>query len=213
MEDWEPKTRLGRMVKDGEITDISQIFTVGLPLMEPEIVDILLPELTEEVIDINLVQKMHRSGRRVRFRATVAIGNGNGYIGVGKAIAKEVGPAIRKAIRNAKLNLIEVNRGCGSWECGCGTPHTVPFKVTGRTGSVRVTFMPAPRGIGLAAGDVSKTILRLAGITDVWSRSQGQTQSTINNAMASFNALKQTTKMKINPKQAEAISLARGKVE
>ncbi len=213
MEEWEPRTRLGHMVKNGEITDISQVFTSGLPLMEPEIVDVLLPDLTEEVIDINLVQKMHRSGRRVRFRATVAIGNGNGYLGVGKAIAKEVGPAIRKAIRKAKLNLIEIIRGCGSWECGCSTPHTVPFKVTGRTGSVRVTFIPAPKGIGLAAGDVSKTLLRLAGINDVWSKSFGQTQSTINNAFASFEALKQTTQMKISPEQGETVQLAKGKVE
>jgi small subunit ribosomal protein S5 len=67
--------------------------------------------------------------------------------------------------------------------------------------------------LGLAAGDVSKTLLRLAGINDVWSKSFGQTQSTINNAFASFEALKQTTQMKISPEQGETVQLAKGKVE
>jgi len=106
-EDWEPKTALGRMVKAGEITNMKDVFNSNLPLIESNIVDALLPDLEEEVINISLVQRMHKSGRRVRFRATVAIGNNNGYIGIGKAVAKEVGPAIRKSIRVAKLNITE----------------------------------------------------------------------------------------------------------
>ncbi|WP_456474525.1 30S ribosomal protein S5 [Candidatus Pyrohabitans sp.] len=211
--EWEPVTRLGAMVKNGEITRIGEIFKLGLPIMEPEIVDILLPEITEEVLDINLVQRMHKSGRRVRFRATVAVGNKNGYMGLGKGVAREVGPAIRKAIRDAKLNLIQVARGCGSWECGCGTQHSVPFAVTGRAGSVRVTLLPAPRGVGLVTNNVSKKILALAGITDVWSKTSGQTRTTINTAKATYEALRNTTLMKLTEREARAVSMAEGEVE
>lgn len=207
VKDWAPKTRLGNLVKKGEITDIKEIFKLGIPIMEAEIVDALLPGLEEEVIDINLVQRMHKSGRRVKFRAVVAIGNRKGYIGLGKARAKEVGPAIRKAITEAKLNLIEVKRGCGSWECGCITPHSVPMEVTGTGGSVRVTLLPAPRGIGLAAGDVAKKILSLAGVKDVWSKTKGQTKSTINFARATFDALRQTSLVKITEKQEKALGI------
>ena len=205
-EDWAPKTALGRMVKAGEITNMKDVFNSSLPLIESNIVDALLPDLEEEVIDISLVQRMHKSGRRVRFRATVAIGNKNGYIGIGKAVAKKVGPAIRKSIRVAKLNITEISRGCGSWECTCGKEHSLPFKVTGRSGSVKVTLMPAPRGLGLAIGEVSKKILKLAGVRDVWSRTSGKTQTTVNTAKSTFDAIKSTSRMKLTDKQAAVFS-------
>ena len=145
--DWVPKTRLGRMVLNGEITTMSQALATKLPLREAEIVDILLPDLKDEVIDVNIVQRMTDSGRRVKFRITVVVGNGDGFVGIGRCKGKEVGPSIRKAIDNAKLHMIEIKRGCGSWECGCGTPHSLPFEVTGKSGSVEVTLKPAPRGI------------------------------------------------------------------
>ena len=128
-EDWEPKTNLGRMVKEGTITDIDEIFDRGLPIMELEIINSLLPDLEEEVMDVNLVQRMHKSGRKVNFRVIVAVGNKNGYVGLGQGKAKEVGPAIRKAVDDAKYNIIKVRRGCGDWGCVCGKEHTVPFKV------------------------------------------------------------------------------------
>ena len=153
---WTPKTKLGAMVKNGQITNISDVLKSGLPLRESEVIDLLLPNLVDEVIDVNMVQRMTDSGRRVKFVITVAVGNSDGYIGFGQAKGKEVGSSIRKAIENAKLNIIEIRRGCGSWECGCGTPHTVPFSVTGKSGSVEVTLKPAPRGISLATGSVAK---------------------------------------------------------
>lgn len=205
MEDWEPVTKLGRLLKKGEIKSMKEVFRSGLPLIEPEIIDALLQDLEEEVIDISLVQRMHKSGRRVRFRATVAIGNKNGYVGLGKAVAKEVGPAIRKAIRVAKLNMTEVARSCGSWECACGEGHSLPFEVTGRAGSVRTTFMPAPKGLGLATGEVSKKVLQLAGIKDVWSKTSGHTQTTVNTAKATFDALRKTSLMKLTEKQAALV--------
>lgn len=210
--EWIPKTRLGRMVKNGEIKDISEIYKIDLPIMEPEIIDTLLPEVEEEVIDINMVQRMHKSGRRVRFRAIVAVGNKDGYVGLGKGVAREVGPAIRKSIKNAKVNMIEVKRGCGSWECGCGEPHTVPFAITGRAGSVRATLMPAPRGVGLVCNDVSKKILILAGIQDVWAKSLGQTKTTVNNARTTYEALRNTNLVKLKEEMTLSIGIATGKV-
>ena len=195
-EEFVPKTQLGHMVKEGKITDIDEIFEKGLPIMELGIVDTLLPDLEEEVMDVNLVQRMHKSGRKVNFRVIVAVGNKNGYVGLGQGKAKEVGPAIRKAVDNAKFNIIKVRRGCGDWGCVCGREHTVPFKVDGKKGSVRVTLIPAPGGVGLAIGNVGKTILGLAGIDDVWSQTMGQTQTTINFAGAVFEALKELSKVK-----------------
>ena len=125
--EWYPKTKLGKMVKGGKITNMGDALRTGLPLREPEIVDILLPETDDEVIDVNMVQRMTDSGRRVKFVITVAVGNNDGYVGLGQAKGKEVGSSIRKAIENAKSNIIEIKRGCGSWECGCGKAHTVPF--------------------------------------------------------------------------------------
>jgi small subunit ribosomal protein S5 len=188
--DWEPKTRLGRMVKSGKISSMSQALASGLPLREPEIVDILLPDLEDEVLDVNMVQRMTDSGRRVKFAITAVVGNRDGYVGLGQAKGKEVGPSIRKAIDNAKLNIIEIKRGSGSWESGPGAPPTsVPFKVEGKCSSVRVTIKPAPQGTGLATGAVARHILGLAGIRDAWTFTAGQTQTTTNYAKAVFDAL------------------------
>ncbi|EKQ53017.1 MAG: ribosomal protein S5/S2 [Methanobacterium sp. Maddingley MBC34] len=206
-EEWEPKTNLGRMVKEGQITSIDEIFDRGLPIMELEIVDSLLPDLEEEVMDVNLVQRMHKSGRKVNFRVIVAVGNKNGYVGLGQGKAKEVGPAIRKAVDNAKYNVIKVRRGCGDWGCVCGREHTVPFKVEGKKGSVRVTLIPAPGGVGLVIGNVGKTILGLAGIDDVWSQTMGQTQTTINFAGAVFDALKKLSMVKAPTKNLKKLGV------
>jgi len=207
-EEWEPKTNLGHMVKEGTITDIDEIFEKGLPIMELEIVDALLPDLEEEVMDVNLVQRMHKSGRKVNFRVIVSVGNKDGYVGLGQGKAKEVGPAIRKAVDDAKYNIIKVRRGCGDWGCVCGREHTVPFKVSGKSGSVRVTLIPSPGGVGLAVGNVGKTILRLAGIDDVWSQTMGQTQTTINFASAVFDALKNLSKVKASKSDLKNLGVA-----
>lgn len=190
--EWKPKTRLGQLVKDGQVTSIEEAIKSGLPMKEPQLVDMLLPELKEEVLDINMVQRMTDSGRRVKFRATVVVGNEDGYIGLGQGKDVQVGPAIRKAIDSAKINIVGIKRGCGSWECGCGTGHTVPFEVTGKMGSVRMILKPAPRGLGLSAGGTAKTVMQLAGIKDVWTRTEGKTRTTLNFAKATFDALKMT---------------------
>ena len=149
---WEPRTRLGNKVVEGEITDMRAALNSGLPLKEPEIVDQLLPGMDDEVLDINMVQRMTDSGRRVKFRCVVVVGNRDGYVGYAEGRDDQVGGAIQKAIEVAKLNVIDVSRGCGSWECGCGRPHTVALRTTGKAGSVEVELQPAPRGLGLAGG-------------------------------------------------------------
>jgi small subunit ribosomal protein S5 len=191
-EGWIPLTGLGKMVVSGQITSIDQVLESGKPIKEVQIVDTFLPDLVDEVLDISMVQRMTDSGRRVKFRAVVVVGNRNGYIGFGQGKDAQVGAAITKAIKDAKLSVIKVNRGCGSWECGCGLGHSIPVQVMGKAGSVRVTLKPAPQGIGLVTGDVAKKVLGLAGIRDVWGFSSGETRTTINFAKATFNALIQT---------------------
>ncbi|MFX0169865.1 MAG: 30S ribosomal protein S5 [Candidatus Hodarchaeota archaeon] len=194
-EEWEPVTKVGQQVKDGEITSLDDLFQLALPIKEPEIIDVLLPDLQEEVIDINLVQKQTDAGEKSSFKATVIVGNENGFVGIGESKAPEIGPAIRKAILRAKLNILSVRRGCGSWECGCYDPHSIPFQVTGKTGSVRLTLLPAPKGVGLVTADTIKVVLRLAGIQDVWSRTRGHTRTTLNFAHSVFRALQQTNRI------------------
>jgi len=198
---WQPQTRLGRKVVEGDIETMEEALNSGLPLKEPELVDQLLPGLEDEVLDINMVQRMTDSGRRVKFRAVVVVGNRNGYIGFGQGKDVQVGDAIRKAITDAKTNLIKVRRGCGSWECGCGTNHSIPMQVEGSAGSVRVTLKPAPLGIGLVTGEISRKVLELAGIKDTWTFSRGQTRTTINFAKATFNALKATNMIRLGCQQ------------
>lgn len=210
---WVPRTKLGNLVRDGTITTMDQVLNSGFILREPEIVDILLGELEDEVIDVNMVQRMTDSGRRVRFAVTVAVGNGNGFLGLGRAHGREVGPTIRKAIDNAKINIISLKRGCGSWECSCGAPHSIPYKTEGKSGSVLVTFRPAPRGVGLAAGDVAKKILKLGGVKDLWATTKGQTQTTINYASAVYYALTNLSAMRINDRQTEKFQIISGGIE
>ncbi len=193
MENWIPCTRLGRLVAEGGVETLDQALESGLPIKEPEIISTLAPELEDEVLDINMVQRMTDSGRRVKFRATVAVGNRNGLIGFGQGKDRQVGSAIKKAVDNAVLNIVRIKRGCGSWECVCGLEHTVPFEVEGKAGSVKVVLKPAPSGLGIASGESARKVLELAGIKDAWTRSEGQTKTTLNFAKATFNALQKTT--------------------
>ncbi|MEM0365581.1 MAG: 30S ribosomal protein S5 [Acidilobaceae archaeon] len=192
IETWVPRTRVGKLVKEGKITNIEEIFRRNLPILEPEIVDMLIPGLEHEVIDVSIVQKMTDAGRITKYRAVVVIGNREGYVGIGKGKARQFRFAIEKAITNAKLNIIPVRRGCGSWECTCGEPHSVPFTVRGKSGSVEIILKPAPKGTGLVVGDIAKVVLRLAGITDIWSYTRGETRTTYNFARATYNALRNT---------------------
>ncbi|OGS48114.1 MAG: 30S ribosomal protein S5 [Euryarchaeota archaeon RBG_16_68_13] len=210
LSEWTPKTKLGRMVLKGEITTMGDGIRTGLPVREPEIADILLPEMDDEVLDVNMVQRMTDSGRRVNFVITCVVGNKDGFVGLGRARGREVGPAIRRAIDAAKVNMIQVKRGCGSWECGCQRSHSLPFKVSGASGSVVITLKPAPQGVGLAVGDIAKSVLKLAGITDAWAFTKGHTKTTVNYALATFDALRRTASMKVRTEQEERLRIRAG---
>jgi len=192
IEEWTPRTRAGRLVYEGRITSLEELFAEGYKVREPEIVDFLVSNIQEEVVTINLVQKQTDAGERSLFKAIVAIGNEDGVIGLGAGKAKHVRSAIEKAALNARLNTTIVRRGCGSWECGCGRPHSLPFRVEGKCGAVRVVLIPGPRGLGLVAGETAKILLRLAGIKDCWTRTYGPTRTIPSFAYAVFDALKAT---------------------
>jgi small subunit ribosomal protein S5 len=192
LEQWVPKTRLGKMIQEGRITSIEEIFMGGMQPKEPQIIDTLLPDLQEEVINVNLVQKQTDAGEKSSFKAIVAVGNRDGYIGLGAGKARQVRNAIEKAAANARLHVVPVRRGCGSWECGCGKHHSIPFNVEGKCGSVRIDVVPGPRGLGIVASEVAKVILGLAGIKDCWTRSYGSTRTVPSFAYAVFDALKET---------------------
>ena len=189
---WDPKTKLGKMVQSCQALSLDDVFTQGLRVMEPEIVDVLLPGLKQEVLGIGFVQKQTDAGEKSRFKAVVAVGDNNGYLGVGDGKAKQVRTAIDKATLQAKLKVIPVRRGCGSWECGCGRSHSLPFRVTGKCGSVRVDIVPGPRGLGLVGGEIVKTVLTLAGVRDCWTRTYGSTSTLASTAFAVYDALRNT---------------------
>lgn len=202
---WIPRTSLGKQVMGGIITSMDQVLESGKKIREPEIVDKLLPGIRSELIliggrggkgggkqriPIRITAKMHSSGRRFRTSAFVVVGNEDGLVGVGKGSTIEPRMAMEKALKKAKLNLMKVRRGCGSWECGCDAEHSIPFKTKGRSGSVRVELLPAPKGVGLVANKEAKKLFRLAGIKDIWMSSRGNTANRINLISAISDALK-----------------------
>jgi len=199
IEEWIPRTRLGKMIHEGRISSMEEIFMEGLRIREPEIVDVLLPDLQEEVLNINLVQKQTDAGEKSQFKAIVAVGNRDGYVGLGSGKAKQVRTAIEKGAVDARLNVTLVRRGCGSWECGCGKPHSLPFKVQGKCGGVEIVLVPGPRGLGIVANEVGKIILGLAGVNDCWTKSYGSTKTIPSFAYAVFNALRETYSL-VTPK-------------
>jgi small subunit ribosomal protein S2e len=182
-----PVTKLGRLVKDGKIKSMEEIYLFSLPVKEYQIVDFFLPKLKDEVMKIMPVQKQTRAGQRTRFKAFVAIGDFEGHVGLGVKCAKEVATAIRGAIILAKLSIIPVRRGY--WGAKLGEPHTVPSKVSGKVGSVMCRLIPAPRGTGIVAAPASKRLLQLAGIEDVYTQSKGSTATMGNFLKATFAAV------------------------
>ena len=197
---WVPKTRTGKLIQSGDIASLEDIYTKNLPILEPEIVDVLVPDIKEEVLNIKAVQRTTDSGRKRSFLVTAAVGNKKGYVGVGTGRGLNVRPAIEKAVENAKLNILSVTMGCGSWECGCGLGHSVPYKTEGKCGSVRITLIPAPKGTGIVAGGTTKKVLELAGIKDVWTKSRGDSRTVFNAAMATLNALRNIRRQKFKSK-------------
>lgn len=216
------KTDLGKKVALGEITDIDEILNKNLNILEPQIVDYLLPTLQTDFLFIGQskgklgggkrriirnTQKVTAKAKKQSFAAMAVVGDGDGHIGIGKGSALESVTAKEKAVKKAKLSIMKIKRGCGSWECACESRHSIPFKVTGKSGSVIVTLYPAPKGIGFCVADDIKTVLRLAGIKDVWSRVEGQTRTRINLGYASFKALKNLSAYRLFDSEKKSLGL------
>jgi small subunit ribosomal protein S5 len=209
---WIPKTEIGKLVKAGKETDLDKLLVTGKKILESQIIDSLL-RLESDLLLIGQAKGKFGGGKRrawrqtqrktmegnvVTFSCMAVVGDKKGHVGVGYGKAKETLPSRTKAIRSAKLNVIKVNLGYESpEEKGVAEPHTVPYVVSGKCGSVRIKLIPAPRGTGLVVGDECKKILKLAGIKDVYGVSKGQTRTTFNVAKACIDALKKTNLMKL----------------
>ncbi|MBN2368535.1 30S ribosomal protein S5 [Candidatus Woesearchaeota archaeon] len=224
---WVPKTELGKRVASGEITDINFILDNGYVIMEKMIVETLVPDLETDLLLIGQAkgkfgggkkrifrqtQKKTREGNKPRFATLAVVGNRQGIVGLGYGKSKETVPAREKAIRNAKFNLFKIRRGCGSWECGCGEPHSLPFAVEGKSGSAIIKLIPAPKGTGLKVDKEVAKILEFAGVKDVWSRTYGQSQTKINLIKAAENALKKLMKTKLQEIHYKRLSVSEGPV-
>jgi len=225
---WIPKTEIGRKVKSGEIKDIDEILDSGHKILEAEIVNILLPNVDVDLLLVGQskgkfgggsrrifrqTQKKTAEGNKPKFATVAVVGNRNGYFGIGYGKSKETVPAREKSIRNAKLNMVKIKRGCGSWQCGCGTPHTIPYKVRGKCGSVILILIPAPKGTGLKIEGECAKILKLAGIKDVWSKTLGHTSTKLNLVYACVAALKQLIAVKTKEGDIAKLGIVEGAIK
>lgn len=228
LSEWEPKTQIGLSVKSGEIKDIDQILDTGRKILEPEIVDTLIPNLSSELLMIGQSKGKFGGGQRRVFRQTqkktkegnvpsfstfAVVGDGDGHVGLGFGKSKETVPAREKATRRAKLNLFKIRRGAGSWEDATNEPHSLPFEVEGKSGSVRVVLKPAPKGTGLCCEKEIAKILKACGIKDVWSKTFGATDAKINLIQATEKALHKLVSTKIQSKQVESLHIIEGSIE
>ncbi|MBL7059169.1 30S ribosomal protein S5 [Candidatus Pacearchaeota archaeon] len=206
LDTWDPKTKLGKDVQDGKIKTIDEILDKNEKILEPEIIDSLI-KVESDLISMGqskgkfgggkrrawrTTQRKTKEGNVATFSALAVVGDGNGHVGIGFGKSKETLPARDKALRKAKLNVIKVALGDGSFDSVGGGNTSIPFKVEGKSGSVRVILMPAPPGTGLAVADELKKILKLVGIKDIYSKTFGKQRTTFNFAKACMKALENT---------------------
>ena len=224
LETWKPKTSLGLAVKNKELTEIDSVLESGQTILEMSIVEALLPLEADFLLIgqakgkfgggqrrmFKSTQKKTMEGNKAKFSTMAVIGDRNGHIGLGLGGSKETVPAREKALRQAKLSIFKIRRGCGSWQCNCKTAHSIPFSVTGKCGSVIIELMPAPKGKGLCVEKECAKILALAGVRDVWSKSFGQTKNKINMIKACEAALRQLSVVKLSESDMETLAVVEG---
>ena len=213
LESWKPKTELGRKVKSGEIKSFDEVIASGRRILEAEIAEALIPDLQVELLSVGQskgkfgggkrsiwrqTQKKTKEGNKPKFAAMVVVGNKNSYVGLGYGKARETVPAREKAIRNAKMNIINIRLGCGSWEGDPSGDNSIPFSVEGKCGSVIMRLIPAPKGASLVIEKECAKMLEIAGIKDVYSKTFGHTKTKHNLVKACFNALSNLSKTKIH---------------
>jgi len=222
---WVPKTALGKDVLAKKYANLDEVLSSGKKIIEPEITDFLEPALSQEFVNVGQAkgkfgggkrkiskptQKVTREGSLMSFAMISVTGNKNGIVGLGFGKARETVPSREKAVASSKKDIIMIRRGCGDWGCFCGTAHSIPFSVTGVSGSVTVKLMPAPKGTGLVVEAELKKMLELAGIKDVWSKTFGQTKNKNNLMRAGFEALKNLQKIKLMPSVAQGRGIMDG---
>ncbi|MEM3671479.1 MAG: 30S ribosomal protein S5 [Thermoprotei archaeon] len=188
--EWIPKTKLGKLVKEGKVASIKDVLEFNMPIREHQIVDVLLPGLESRIIFSGVVQRQTDAGEVNSFKIVTAVGNRAGVVGIGAGKARQLNDARDKSLVAAKSGITYLKRGCGSWECRCGTQHSVPYKMSGKEGSVSVHILPAPRGTGIVASEIVREVLALAGVSDAWVSTQGETRNIVNVAYATVQALR-----------------------
>lgn len=205
---WNPKTKLGKDVKDGKIKNIDEILDAEKRILEPQIVDKLINVQTDLIAmgqakgkfgggkrrAWRQTQRITKEGGVLTFSAMAIAGDGNGHIGLGTGKSNETLPARDKATRKAKLNIKKIQRSCSAFDCSCDEPHSIPFEVEGKSGSVRIKLIPAPQGTGLVVANELKKVLKLAGIKDCYSQTYGKVRTTFNTVKACIDALEKTNR-------------------
>src|SRR3989344_1971042 len=226
-EKWNPKTYLGKKIKAGEINDIEDVFNHRYKILEPQIVDALIGNLESDLISIGQskgkfgggkrsiwkqTQKKTKEGNKIKFSTLMVVGNKDGYVGIGVGSSNETMPSKEKSLRKAKLNLIRIRRGCGSWESGGKNNYSIPFEVTGKCGAAEIKLIPAPKGTGLCIEEECKKILRLAGIKDIYSKSKNS-KTKLNLIKACFNALKRLSNIHIDEEYMKKDGIIEGRIK
>ena len=227
LEGWVPKTELGKLVFQDQITDVEEVLKKGSKLLESQIVDKLVPGLENDLLLIGQskgkfgggqrrafrqTQKKTREGNKPKFTTFAVVGNKNGLVGVGRGSSKETVPAREKATRKAKLSLIRIPRGYAGPDLIQGEPHTIPFTVKGKCGSCEIVLMPAPKGTGLVVEKECAKILKLAGIKDVYSKSFGKSKTRLNNLKACFDALQKLSKVRVKEDDIQRLGIVYGRL-